>query len=254
MLQVVTQFKRMSVAEFERERALLRETYGESSIEAHAKRDQAMAKLFYRSGWTQEELAEKEGKSRQRIVQTLLFGRFLNFATTVANAENVPINLTERRFRSYWQQTDKSDTNERARFVAVMRLMQDDTMLLRKRRSQIGRRIVEKFGDGKWHSLAVIAKGVEASEEHAVDTLRGMMQATRGSYGAQCERKQVGTSFSYRIFRKEHTVSSNELAEKLGPIIESLLVEGKKNVNTMSPGTVARLAGLLQQQLDEWTR
>ena len=78
----------------------LRELYGDRSIEA-AKRDQAMAVLFIRSGWTQEKLAEKEGTTQQSIAYRLRFGRFVDFTTTVVNFENLPSNLTERRFRGY---------------------------------------------------------------------------------------------------------------------------------------------------------
>jgi hypothetical protein len=46
--------------------------YGESSVEAAAKRDQALALLFARSGWTQEQLAE-------------------NFITTVIKIESLSI-------------------------------------------------------------------------------------------------------------------------------------------------------------------
>lgn len=31
------------------------------------------------------------------------FGRFLNFLTMVRNPESIPNNLTERRFRSFWE-------------------------------------------------------------------------------------------------------------------------------------------------------
>ena len=68
--------------------------------------------LFYRSGWTQDELAKKEGKSQNYISERLTFGRFLNFIATAINLETFPKNLTEFRFRGYWQQTDKSG-NER---------------------------------------------------------------------------------------------------------------------------------------------
>jgi hypothetical protein len=75
--------------------------------------EQKLALLFVRSGWTQEELAKREGKSRQWIEKYVRFGAFLTFATTVANPETLPISLTEGRFRTYWDATDKCGGNER---------------------------------------------------------------------------------------------------------------------------------------------
>jgi hypothetical protein len=96
--------------------------------EANAKREQALAVLFYRSGWTQEELAKKEGKSVSWMSYRLVFGRFLNFSTNVEKQKTLPKNLTEGRFRSYWQQTDKS-ANERGRFIQTLDLMKNDLAL-----------------------------------------------------------------------------------------------------------------------------
>jgi hypothetical protein len=76
-----------------------------------------MALLFAKSGWTQEEFAEKEGKSQRWTSYRLTFGRFLNFSTAVLNPESLPKNLTERKFRSYWDKT--TGTNERQRFGEV---------------------------------------------------------------------------------------------------------------------------------------
>ena len=101
-MNVVPMTNRFSRSDYERERERIRETYGDSTVEAGAKRDQALAGLFYMSGWTQQELAEVEGKTRQWVAYRIRFGKFLEFATTVANQETLPKNLTERRFRSYW--------------------------------------------------------------------------------------------------------------------------------------------------------
>jgi hypothetical protein len=124
---------------------------------------------------------------------------------------------------------------------------EEDTQM----RPKIGAAIVEQFGDGKWHSQATIAKALDTTEDHVATTLETMRKMQ--TYGAKSERKRVGTSCSYRIFRKENMISSNELVEKLGPIIKGLKAEGKKNAATMSPGTVAHLAAQLRKLLDEWT-
>jgi hypothetical protein len=52
--------------------------------------------------------AAKEGKSQRWISYHLCFGRFLAFSTSGSNQQNtLPINLTERRFRQYWDRTSK---------------------------------------------------------------------------------------------------------------------------------------------------
>ena len=88
--------------------------------------------MFYRSGWTQEELAAKEATTQQSIAYRMRFGRFLNFITTVINSQfTLPKNLTERRFRSFWDRTEKANGNERARFNAVLALMRQHERTVR---------------------------------------------------------------------------------------------------------------------------
>jgi transcriptional regulator with XRE-family HTH domain len=241
---------RMTDAEYEAERARLRELYGDGSKDAaYGKTDQALAMLFYRSGWTQEELAKKEGKSAQRIAQILRFGRFINYSTAV----EFPKNLTERRFRSYWEQGDETQPNELARFQAVLALMREDMKLVVDRRPTIAPVIIEKFGDGKWHARETVARALNTDPNHVAATI-DRMRVQKGV--SKVERKPVGQTFSYRIFPKEsteHMISSLELIEKLGPIIEGLNDQGKKNMATASPSTVALLAHQLQQLLNDWT-
>ena len=62
-------------------------------------------------------VSKKEAKSRIWITVRLRFGHFLNFVTTVTTCPKPPRNLTEGRFRGYWEQT--TGTNERQRFTEV---------------------------------------------------------------------------------------------------------------------------------------
>jgi hypothetical protein len=84
----------------------------------------------------------------------------------VENPENAPKNLTERRFREYWAKTEGG--NERQRFIAIQKLIAADLALRAANRPKIGKPLIEKFGDGKWHSLKVMAEalGVDEDEGH----------------------------------------------------------------------------------------
>ena len=86
-------------------------------------RDQPLAKsftkLFERTGWTQGKLAEREGRSPAWVTFRLRFERFLRFAGTVS----LPADLTERRFRALWTQTDKNTREEELRFRQVVKLL-----------------------------------------------------------------------------------------------------------------------------------
>src|SRR5215471_13897543 len=113
---------RMTDKEYARSRSEL----GERK-HAAAKWDQQLAVLFIRSKWTQADLAKAEGKTQAWVSYHLLFGRFLGFITTVINAEMPDNNLTERKFRTYWEQT--AGTNERQRFVEVQKLIVQDHKL-----------------------------------------------------------------------------------------------------------------------------
>jgi hypothetical protein len=250
MSEIIPLHGRMTAAEYDAERARLTATYGESSAQAAAKRDQALARLFARSGWTQQELADREGKSQDWVSLRLRFGRFLNFTTTVVNSE-LPPNFTERRFREFWERSDKGLVKDELRFRQIVKMLQEDCMVSAPRRHMIGQKIRERFADGKWHPLKRIAQSIDEDIKHVETTLCGIRK--NQSYECKAEEKSVGTEPHWRIFKMDRAISSNEIAERLGPIVKKLEVEGKKNMATMSPVTVAVLAHDIRKLLNEWT-
>ncbi len=120
-----------------------------------------------------------------------------------------------------------------------------------RQRPSIGKTLKEQFTDGKWRRLSNIAHKIDRDENRVRRTLNGMLK--NQTHGCKAERKKVGQHFEYRIFRLDKTISPSELIEKLAPILKGLEAEGEKNMATMSPGTVAYLAGQLRRLLEEWT-
>ena len=115
---------------------------------------------------------------------------------------------------------------------------------------RVGKSIVTKVRAGQWHSPSHMAATAGVTED---DVRRVMnMMCKYGTHGATAEKKKVGTALHYRIFKQEKKVSVDELTEKLTPIIDGLIAEGRKNMATMVPATVAMLAAKLKRLLDEW--
>jgi hypothetical protein len=257
---------RMSVADFERERARLQGLYGDSRKEAGARYEQALAKLFYVSGWTLKELATKEGKGKSSVSRMLIFGRFLGFLETentreletspVGEETNlVPLGLTERRFRGLWDQTEGRQgaaVNERVRFIEVIRLMQGREMRVprTRRNNDLGKQIIETYADGKWHDMVIVARRINAP----VEDVRGVMEniLVHKTFKCTAEKKEVAKTFHYRIFPQERQISTVELVEKLQPLLNVLEEQGRCNTATMSPPTVAFHTAKIQTLLNEW--
>jgi transcriptional regulator with XRE-family HTH domain len=249
---------RMTPEEYEAERGRIRETYGENRRDAGVRFEQALARLFHVSGWTQEELAKKEKKSRAMISRWILFGRFLDFAIGNSISPNPALGkLSEGRFHGgakhgYWNRTDKTGGNERQRFLAVLRLMEEEATF-RKSPTLLRPQILEHFGDGKWHKLTTIAEKLGEDEQYVKHALDRMVSGETRS--AKCERKLAGSTWSYRIFRiiKERSVSSVELATKLEPLIERLREVGKARLATVVIAEAPVVAHELRKLLDDWT-
>lgn len=218
---------------------------GNSSAEMAIKRDQERARLLAESGWTQQELALRLGRSQRWISYQLLFGRFLNSSTIV-------LNIREGAFRSVWEQTDSND-DEAERFAEALELLEQQATDRTAKPSRIlGDRIMARFADGEWHALDAIAAGLGVGQAEAKATLEQMR--LRGAYRSKCEHKQVGLRWHYRIFRQDKLVSTAELIEKLGPIVDELLRQGQTNAATVSIGTVGSCGAQIKRLLDEWSK
>src|SRR5262245_60702177 len=108
----------MSQAEFRLNVKQINEQLQARHETATAWGDQEMARLFERCEWTQEAIAKEMKRTHQWVSCRLIFGRFLDLATTVANTELA--GLTERRFRDYWRKTEGA---ERERFAKVAEIL-----------------------------------------------------------------------------------------------------------------------------------
>jgi hypothetical protein len=252
---------RMTEAEYRRARDELRATYGETRAQAGAQADQALAALFVRSGWTQEQLATVEGKKHAYIGYRLIFGRFLGFSTAVENPEwsAIRARLTEWRFRVYWGRTRELGTNERQRFVAVQKALLADVRIGRSTRPKkaIGAAIKATCADGKWHAFAVIHERVQTIEADATaadvaTVLEWIVQ--RSTYGLTGEKQKGAKGWRYKLLVSGAYIPLHALMQELGPLLDGLEIEGRKNHVTASPPQVAYLTAKIRQLLERLTK
>lgn len=241
----------MTEAEYRAERA----RRGNSRKDAGDRWEQDLARLFAKSGWTQEDLAKVEGKGQTWINYRLRFGRFLSFITNEINAVPPPTNLTEGRFRKYWENADACGGNERQRFALVAEAIRLDARgpKLPRVETDLGPRIVKAFADGKWHDeQAIIDHFPDDNPKDVVSRLRTMQSV--GGHKTRAEREKRGRGWRVRLFKQERLISLAEIQLKLRPLIDGLKAEGRKNEVTISIGAVMRLSALLERQVDEWAQ
>ena len=215
-----------------------------------AYRDQEIARLFIESGWTQDRIAKRMGRSQSWVGYRLVFGRFLQFTTTGGIFKKPPKNLTERRFRSYFEQTDKT-AKEQHRFAAVLKLMEEAFELHAPRTpSRVGHDIRREFANGKWIKPETMAEKLDAPPDQVIGVLERMR--INGAHQCHAERRTAGKATEYRVIKGSgKRIDVETLRVEVSPIIKQLEVEGKKNMATFSPLTVLDCAHKLKRLLDK---
>jgi hypothetical protein len=254
-MSAVVEFARavMSEAEYQKRRDALRATYGDTAHEHSGRFDQEVAKLFEASHWTQAQLALKEGKDQSWVARRVQFGAFLNTMPMGI----IPKNLTERRFRSYWEQTD-TKAKEDLRFEQVANLINEEVSLQADRSNRKHRdlalAILELFGDGQWHyESTIIAR--TGGDALAVERVLFQMRNS-GTYRTFAERKKGGKDgWKHRIVvGVGRRIDVGIVIKELSPFIKELEAEGRKPQLYLSPGVPAMMAAKLKEILEKLTQ
>jgi len=249
-LNTVVSIKAMTKSAYESERAEIESNYLQG-VNYKAKKDQALAKLFDRSGWTQEQLAEMEGKSQNHISEKLKFGAFIHFIASGDNPQ-IPANLTERKFRGYWLKT-QGDT--RKRFLEVNRMIEETAELMivnQQLPKGTSKKIIEKFGDGDWHLLKSYSGFIKRDEKKTLEHLRNMKK--QGTGKCVYEERKYGASSQYRIIKgekKEKLIKISIISKEIQPVLEELKAESKKSMAHFNPTHIAYLAIQIEKILNK---
>ncbi len=232
----------MSETRFDQCLQQIEKEYARRREHADAYRDQEMARLFEKSGWTQERIAERMGKTKGWVCLRLTLGRFLAF-TTGKQTEFPVENLTERRFRGCWALTDKK-TSERERFAQTARLLAE------ARDSDPGHpHTVNKPGikkalaeickdDGGWHNVKQLAELTEkyvpgVSTAQIGKAIQDLQK--KPPKGFAVEARHIGRFHNYRMVpRAEVGADASELIAQVRPVLKEIQTELRKSMAAMS--------------------
>jgi len=255
----------MSEKEFEQEYARIVETWGTGHLkDGNARRAMAVARLAANSGWTQERIGKRLAMSHQQADRTIRFGKFLNWKTLAPMGAKLPP-LTERKFRGHWLKTSES-APEFERFAEVVKLIEAEPLATEPKRtkeqraedSKRAKHITKQFGDGKWHEAKTIAKALGMPVEEVSDAIKAVPvpppAVDRRTF--KIEQGGGGAVARYRLFRQDKTLSSDELREKLLPLLKAVddeLAQQMKHQAYWSPGNIRTELIKLRRTFDQLT-
>lgn len=132
------------------------------------------------------------------------------------------------------------------------RMMEQEGPSLRKKKlpGDTSVTVIQKCSGANWRSAKEVSDRAQIAECDVARVIHVIR--TSHKHRAKVETKRVAGKIHYRIFKQDKTVSVDELTEKLTPIIDGLIAEGKKNMATMVPATVAMFAAKLKRLLNDW--
>lgn len=248
--------------------------------------DQEMARLFLKSGWSQEKLAarlaavwEKE-VSPDWVSKRLRFGRFLTHFNTDCIEDDapgaqfiLPPNLTEGGFRALWDATEASGNfsghkanteaaakDERRRFGEVVEALKG--IGLRRKGQPVKRAILNKVPKDQWFTVEEIRERVAAELDNIVttrdvrDSLHKHMKPTpKDPY--RLEQSGDGEEAKYRVVKVKGRVVDRKQRERwsaeLIPLLDDLIREANKDRVEISIAHLAATAAKIKKVLESQT-
>ncbi len=161
--------------------------------------DRNLAAMFNECGWTQERIAEAEGKSVAWVCCHLRLGRFLGYFFTRGKKETrITGTFSEKKFRRLWEHTAKS-LNEPARFERVAEMM-DQGIDFRPTNAAVKSKIVDLFAnDRKWHTTEEIVERTGVSRDQMLTALGRIYYDGNGNKGdIEVQRQEYGPNHGHR--------------------------------------------------------
>jgi len=228
------------------------------------------------SGWSQEKLAGhladrwKKKVTHQWLAYRMRFGRFCTFATTGCETPKltIPADLTERKFRAYWDQTagDKTfdgrqahtyaaEKDEKRRFTEIMKQLKASN--LSRPRKKVRAAIIEKIADKGWMNLEQMAERIGLLDSQPVpvkdvkSSLYNMVTTDRMPY--RFEKCVTHAGERYRVLKVKGPLASKkqlrDLSHQLLPLIRDIVKEAKKHRVEISISHLCSLADQITKVL-----
>lgn len=221
----------MTDEQFEARLANIKEQCQAKVKEAFGERDQAMSKLFVESGWSQQAIADRIGKSQDWVSKRLRFGRFCEFLNTRV-VKKLPGSLSEGVFRKYWKKHSpgKSRANTPAEtkiFQAIIDDMESQYEITVSQPLNVAKLIRENCLDGKPRYIDEILEecGLQESDEKAA--LNAIRKIARSSQGSMVvEKKAYAKGEKYKFGEIENPLSKAfaiVVVDETLPCVEKIL-------------------------------